>query len=109
MGSAGLIYLNAQVTEESAIVFRQMESIDNGWTELDAARELTTLAEYDTMVSGTIPKTLNTATSGEFSLERKVIAVNNSPDYAIIEATSTWTDSNGDKHVDTFRTAVARP
>ena len=103
----GLTYLHSQISEESGITFRQMESIDNGWQAMDDLRQLSADDLYSIYsAGGTPPYDYATDTWGEFAVAKRIISIHTNPNYAIIEGTSTWTDSNGVSHTDKFCTAI---
>lgn len=109
IGFVSLTYLHLQISEESGVSFRQMESLNKAWAAMDDLRKLTSLSGYDSYAtSGLAPYTYASETSGELSITKRILAVNTNPHYIIIEGTSTWTDSNGVSHTDKMRTAIPR-
>lgn len=111
IGIVSLSYLHAQISEETGITYRQMESIDNAWDAMDSMRHFTTLAAYDLYgSSGSPPYTYATEddVDGIFDIEKRVLTDNSSPAYVVVEGTSSWVDSNGVTQTDKFRTAIPR-
>ncbi len=106
-----LTYLHAQISEESGITFRQMESIDNAWQAMDSFRKIDNIAVYQGYAAGGHPREegsteIVSTAFGDFSVVKTIVHANVDPNYIIVQGESTWTDSNGKSHTDKFRTAI---
>jgi prepilin-type N-terminal cleavage/methylation domain-containing protein len=109
VGYVSLTLLHTQISKESGLTFRQTESADNAWEQMDSIRNFSALSTYETYATGSqiISSENITGSDGTvYAVKKSVISANSNPSYVFVEGSSTWTDANGDTHTEKFRTAI---